>query len=145
MFNDPPEEVGRKWCQWSEAEVYLPLFTIHPVFFPLTSSFLLPLLPRCPALSSQNPSPINPSLSSLALLLRLVKTGITGIAKTLIFDHPRSPPRPPLPQYLCHGSGASCMLPPSWLLEISHAWSPERSMDTLLYCKYSVLSSASIC
>lgn len=89
MFNDPPEEVGRKWCQWSEAEVYLPLFAIHPVFFfPLTSSFLLPLLPRCPALSSQNPSPINPSFSSLALLLRLVKTGITGIAKALIFDHP---------------------------------------------------------
>lgn len=57
-------------------------------FFPLTSSFLLPLLPRYPALSSQNPSPINPSFSSLALLLRLVKTGITGIAKTLIFDHP---------------------------------------------------------
>lgn len=145
MFNDPPEEVGRKWCQLREAEVYLPLFTIHPILPSLhPSSFLLPLLPCCPALSSQNPSPINPSFSSLALLLRLLKTGISGIAKTLIFDHPYHH-HPPSPQYLCHGSGASCMLPLSWLLEISHAWSPPRSMDMPLYSKYSLLSLLSVC
>lgn len=75
-----------KWCQLREAEVYPPLLG-NPSIPSLTSSFLLPLLPRCPALSSQYPSPINPPFSSLTLLLRLLKTGVSGIAKTLIFDH----------------------------------------------------------
>lgn len=48
-------------------------------------------------------------------------------------------------QYLCHGSEAACLLPPLWLLEFSHAQSPQGSMDKLLYCKYSLLSLPPIC
>lgn len=92
-------------------EVYLPLLG-NPSIPHLTSSFLLPLFPCCPALCSQHPSPINLPFSSLTFFLRLLKTGVSGIAKTLIFDHPNHH-LPLLPQFLCHGSGAACMLPPS--------------------------------
>lgn len=141
MFNDPPEEVGRKWCQWSGGgwvggegeggeEVYLPLFKIHPVPPPAPHLTLPPLSapprpasPSWPALSSQNPSPINPSLSVLAPLRRLVKDWHHRNSPNIDFFFfgqclLSAPPTPTptithLPQHLCHGSGASRALPPS--------------------------------
>lgn len=65
----------------------LPPTLLNPSNSSFTSPFLLPLLPCCPALSSQNPSPINPSFSSLVLPFWRLKRGISGIARTLIFDH----------------------------------------------------------
>lgn len=139
MFNDLPEEVARKWCQLREAEVPP---TLHdPSNSSLTSSFLLPLFPLAPLSVPRTLhllTPLSPQSLSLSPLLN---RGISGIAKTLIFDHFDPPP----PQYLCHGSGASCVLPLSWLLEISHAWKPQRWKDMLLYSKYSFLSLLSIC
>lgn len=116
----------------------------NPSFSSLTPSFVLSLQPYCSALSSQHPSPINPPFSLLTLLIWLVKTGVSGMSKTLIFWL-STPPPPSSPRYVCHGSGAAFMLPLSWLLEVSHAWSPQGSIGMLLYCKYSLLSLLSIC
>lgn len=118
----------------------LPPTLLNPSNSSLTSSFLLPLLPCCPALSSQNPSPINPSFSSPVLPFWLLKRGISGIARTLIFDHL---------SYLLFLSLVSVswlrgFLPLSWLLEFSHTWSLHRSMDMLLYSKYSLLFTLSL-
>lgn len=55
--------------------------------------------PGCP--SSQHPSPINPPFSSLVLLLlRLVKTAVSGIARALIFE-PAPPPPTSSPPGIC--------------------------------------------
>lgn len=117
----------------------------HPSIPALTSFFLLPLLPCCPALSSQHSSPINPPFSLLILPLRHLKTGVLGIAKTLIFDqlnqHHHSASSPVSVSRL----RAAFMLLPSLPLEVTHAWSPQGSMDMLPNSKYSLPSLLSIC
>lgn len=90
MFNDLPEEVARKWCQLREAEVPP---TLHdPSNSSLTSSFLLPLFPLAPLSVPRTLhllTPLSPQSLSLSPLLN---RGISGIAKTLIFDHLDPPP-----------------------------------------------------
>lgn len=98
-----------KRCRLREAEVYLPLLG-NPSISLLTSSFLLPLLPCCPVLSSQHPSPINPPFSSLTLLLQLLKTSVSGIAETLIFDHFYHH-HPPLPSICVVAQGLRACCP----------------------------------
>lgn len=139
MFNDLPEEVARKWCQLREAEVPP---TLHdPSNSSLTSSFLLPLFPLAPLSVPRTLHLLTP-LSPQSLSLSSFKQSHLRNSQNIDF-WPSWPP--PTPQYLCHGSGASCMLPLSWLLEISHAWKPQRWKDMLLYSKYSFLSLLSIC
>lgn len=109
----------------------LPPTRHNPSISSLTSSFLLPLLPCCPAFSSQNPSPINLPFSTLARLLWLLKTSVSGIAKTLIFDHLHL--HHPLYPVSVSWLRGFPHIAPLWLLEIGHAWSPQSFMDMLLY------------
>lgn len=142
MFNDLPEEVARKWCQLREAEVPP---TLHNPFDPsLASSFLLSLFPLAPLSVPRTLHLLTP-LSPQSLSLSSFKERHLRNSKNIDFFLTISTTTPPPTQYLCHGSGASCMLPLLWLLEISHAWKPQRWKDMPLYGKYSVLSLLSVC